>query len=290
MFINLPTSTVSDAVSSNMSFDTLTAIVLMNVAFTIVLWRIVTQRGPHKLKRKFVKQLVYSQPITPKHQPPKTAELESLFSKEFDDFADFANVVNGELAGQYVGSPFRLQELPETELTLPDGDGPEFGRSYAVFYNQARIGKLEVEQPYRHTADVTTYIHLDYVRLLSLDTIQVFLAIITRHTCDFDRPDGGKCAQAQHQEIDRAVTKVLWQSNQVDVHDFNLPDYGTIKLQLRGNGRYVRRTHDPKIEEKIRHAIGEPCATNHRTARSDARNGELTESVKPQPEFDTRRR
>ena len=50
--------------------------------------------------------------------------------------------------------------------------GPTFGRTYAGFYNQVRVGELEVEL-FRYSADhprVITYIHLDYVRLLSFGT------------------------------------------------------------------------------------------------------------------------
>jgi hypothetical protein len=99
-----------------MSFDTLTVIVLVNVVVTIALWLESTRRPPQpKLKKKFVKRLlsIYNEPITPKHQPPKTfsgGPKEQLF---FDDFADFANVVNQGFADW---SRWRLQELPETGL------------------------------------------------------------------------------------------------------------------------------------------------------------------------------
>jgi hypothetical protein len=76
-----------------MSFDTLTVIVLVNVVVTIALWLEATRRPPQtKLKKKFVKRLLHSEPITPKHQPPKT--IDSSPREFFDDFADFANVVN----------------------------------------------------------------------------------------------------------------------------------------------------------------------------------------------------
>src|SRR5438309_10548535 len=117
-----------------MSFDTLTVIVLVNVVVTIVLWLESTRRPPQpKLKKKFVKRLLslYSKPITPKHQPPKTIDhgdpRDQLF---FDDFADFANVVNRRLADW---SRWRLQELPETDYSLFE-EYPGVTRNYAVFY------------------------------------------------------------------------------------------------------------------------------------------------------------
>ena len=108
-------------------------------------------RAP-KLKKKFLKRLLHSEPITPKHQPAKTigGQFGSHVSEEvrafFADFADFANVVNWWLADEHVDSRWRLQELPETELSLHGvfDCGPIFGRSYAVFYNQVRIGELEL--------------------------------------------------------------------------------------------------------------------------------------------------
>jgi hypothetical protein len=226
-----------------MSFDTLTIIVLVNVVVTIGLWWEIRRRPAQpKIKKKFVKRLLQSAPITPQHQPPKTigGQFASMVQKEdrvfFADFADFAAVVNRWLADELVRSRWRLQELPETELRLHGvfDYGPAFGRSYAVFYNQVRVGELEVE-PFRYSTgepNVISRIHLNYVRLLSFDTIRDFFAVIAMYTCD-DRPDGKKYLEAQ-QAIDRAMTEALWQNNQVDVYDIGVPDCGEITLRLDG--------------------------------------------------------
>src|SRR5262249_43822760 len=154
------------------------------------------------------------------------------------DFADFANVVNWRLADEDVRSPWRLQELPETELRLHGvfDYGPTFGRSYAVFYNQVRLGALEVEPGFRYRAHdprAIPYIHLDYVRLLSFETIRDFFAAIAEHAC-YDSRDGKEYFEAQ-QAINRAMTGALWRSNEVDVHNNMLdriegitPEYGQI--------------------------------------------------------------
>src|SRR5262245_66568399 len=97
-----------------MSFDFLTIVVIVNALATFVLW---SATAGKKIKKKFRKQLYDTKPITPKHQLPKAicGKLESLVSKEdrvfFADFADFDTVVNWWLAGQYVRSLCRLQEL-----------------------------------------------------------------------------------------------------------------------------------------------------------------------------------
>jgi hypothetical protein len=215
-----------------MSFDTLTVIVLVNVVVTIALWLESRRRAPQpKLKRKFIKQLtdLHSKPITPKHQPPKTfggGPRDQLF---FDDFADFANVVNHGLADW---SRWRLQELPETNLPTVLSDEYTPGRSYAVFYNQAQVGKLGVA-PNAYRADhpdVTIYIHLNCARLLPFDTIREFLRSVTGHILTRDEKEYFRAQQT----IDRAMTEALWRSNQLDVQNFRLPDIGEINLQLSG--------------------------------------------------------
>ncbi|SRR6266566_1920617 len=136
---------------------------------------------------------------------------------------------------------WRLQELPETELRLHGvfDYGPTFGRSYAVFYNQVRLGALEVEPRSSYSADdprVITYIHLHDVRLLSFETIRDFFAAIAEHAC-YDSRDGKDYFEAQ-QAIDRAMTEALWRSNEVDVDNINAPDYGEIDLRLDGVARW----------------------------------------------------
>jgi hypothetical protein len=245
-----------------MSFDFLTIVVIVNALATFVLW---SERRPEKIKKKFRKQLYDTKPITPKHEPPQTigGKFGSLVSKEdrvfFADFADFANVVNWWLADEHVRSRWRLQELPETELRLHGvfDYGPTFGRSYAVFYNQVRLGALEVKPRFSYSADdprVTTYIHLNYVRLLSFETIRDFFAAVAMHAC-YDSW-GGKESKEYHfeaqQAIDRAMTETLWRSNEVDVDNNILdnidaaPDYGEIDLQLDGVARwYLERREAP---------------------------------------------
>jgi hypothetical protein len=227
-----------------MSFNILTIIVLVNAVVTFGLLLEAKRRpGQPNFKKKFIKRLLQSEPITPKHQPPKTigGNFQSMVRKEhqlfFDDFADFVEVVNRWLEDEHVGSRWRLQELPETEMSLHGvfNYGPSFGRRYAVFYNQVQLGELEVEPWVGYSAErprVLTRIHLEYARLLSFATIRDFLRIIAGYSCYYER-DGKNYFQAQ-QAIDSAMTEALWQSNQVDVYDIRAHDSGEINLQLDG--------------------------------------------------------
>jgi len=125
-------------------FETFVYIVVVgNLALTIELWRRAARR-PEKLKRRFRNRLWRSKPITPKHQPPPplkrgygVGDAELQF---FSDFEDFANVVNSWLTDPDVrphNSPWRLQELPQSELSKLGGSGPTYGRTYAVFHKSS---------------------------------------------------------------------------------------------------------------------------------------------------------
>jgi hypothetical protein len=211
------------------------------------LWLEARRRPPQpKLKRKFVKQLlrISLEPITPKHQPPKI-RLEELVGEDwlfFGDFADFANVINERLSEEYVRGSWWLEELPETSLS---GYTYNFGRSYAVFYNRAQVGKLEVMPRGRYSAehpDVITHIRLYHLRLLPFAAIRDFFTTIASYTC-YDSENKEKHFQTQ-QEIDRAMTEVLWRNNQI-VYDYPVPpvpDTGEIDWRLNGvASRYLER-------------------------------------------------
>jgi hypothetical protein len=142
-----------------MTFETLVyIIVLVNLGLTIELWRRAARR-PEKLKKKFLKRLFESKPITPKHEhPPPLKEGYGVGNKElqfFNEFGHFANVVNWWLADPHVGGPWRLQELPEAELSLHGNfdHGPVYGRSYAIFHNQQRLGTLEISPRFKYSAE-----------------------------------------------------------------------------------------------------------------------------------------
>ena len=104
-----------------MSYEFLTTIVVINAIVTFVLLQRTKANRP-RLKKKFADKLWRSEPIVPRHDPPKAAggeypalvdNVDRLF---FADFKDFADVVNWWLAEEYVESRFRLQDLPDAEV------------------------------------------------------------------------------------------------------------------------------------------------------------------------------
>jgi hypothetical protein len=51
--------------------------------------------------------------------------------------------MNWYLADDDETSSWRLQELPDTDVGTAEA-GPTSGRAYEVFYNQTRVGRLEI--------------------------------------------------------------------------------------------------------------------------------------------------
>jgi hypothetical protein len=204
------------------SFQVVTAIVVLNAIATITPWQ-EAARKPPRPKKEFLQKLMRSEPITPKHNPPRIAggEFSSLADDEdrlfFADFAEFADVVNWWLADKHVGSCWRLQELPRGDVILNvDDSGPTLRRAYDVFHNQVRVGILEISRGYDYSAEnprVTTEIELYSVRLLSFDSIAGFLRDIAMHVCD-DKAKGDDYFDA-NQAIGSALTKALWQNQQI---------------------------------------------------------------------------
>src|SRR5262245_26011280 len=151
---------VASSLWSSYALEMLTIAVLLNAGATVELWRRAARR-PEKLKKKFRNSLWESKPITPKHEPPPPLK-KGLFVREaqlqfFSDFEDFANVINSWLTDPYAyphGNPWRLQELPKSELSaLWHGDGPTYGRTYAVFHNQVRIGEIEIKPDWKYSTE-----------------------------------------------------------------------------------------------------------------------------------------
>jgi hypothetical protein len=103
-----------------------------------------------------------------------------------------------------------LQEFPKSELLHLGGHGPTYGRTYAAFHNQERLGEIEIKPDLNYTTQhprVTAYIELDWVRLLPFVTVRSFLVDIATHVSEY-RPGRVDYVQA-NQEIDRAMTSVL---------------------------------------------------------------------------------
>jgi hypothetical protein len=213
-----------------MTYETLSIIVVINAVTTLFLWQKVAGkfgRRP-KLKKRAATALWRSDPIIPKHDPPKkvgaefsslAADMDRLF---FADFKDFADVMNWWLADEYVASRFRLQDLPAGDLSLnvDYSAGPSLGRAFAIYYNQTRVGKLEIRPGHEYSTalpNVFASVEVDWVRFFSFADITQFLDGIAVHvtTGQGSNEDYIKAGQS----IQFALTRTLWDNYRVSQYD-----------------------------------------------------------------------
>ena len=222
-----------------MNYDFLTIVVVIIAAATFALWRNANRPKFKHLKKKFRKALWESGPIEPKHDKPIFEPLRNTFdeweAKFFYDFDDFADVMNWYLAEEYIRSPWRLQELPDTDVGTAES-GPIPGRAYAVFYNQIKLGKLEIHgRAFYGREDKTIFaqLTLDWVRLLSYDDVLAFLNGLAGHVVDLNRQSGEYAAATN--AINAAMLKALWDSHRISRFEIsNDTDWGELELRLQG--------------------------------------------------------
>jgi hypothetical protein len=218
-----------------MTFETLVnIIVFVNLGLTIELWRRAAPRL-ERPKKKFRDRLWWGKPITPKHEPPPPLKAGMIRRpEEFNsDFEDFANVINWHLDDYY---PWRVQELPTFELSKLAKTRLAYGRRYAVFHNQARVGEIELQPDNRYSTeapDVTIYIELNWVRLLPFETIRDFLTHVVVNTFGYRR--GTPEHFEMTQQIDLGMMDVLWKTQQISNLGFGEGGYGQITVQLKGS-------------------------------------------------------
>jgi hypothetical protein len=224
-----------------MSFNVLVVIVVLNALATIALWRDAA-RKPERLKKRFIKALLESEPIEPKHRQPKTIGegwgVDDQDRKFFTDFADFADVANWRFSDPHVGEPWRLQELPDTGLKLDFSDSPSYGRRYDIYHNQVQVGKLELSATHLAENKVFAEMNLEWVRLLPISTIRALLNGLAMHICDPD-PKSEEYRQART-AINNCLIDTLWQAQQIT--EFDGQGYGDLQLQFDGSAEwYFRR-------------------------------------------------
>jgi hypothetical protein len=210
-------------------YEILILLVLINLGFTSHIWR-TFRRGP---KRKFLFKLLHGEPITPKHAPPSLRNGVELFISDadrlfFSDFEIFADAVNHRFEPN---EPWRVQELPDAELT--GREEPDYGRRYEIFYNQYRVGNLQIFAGHPYGPDdpqVGTEIELHYARLLPFAAIKRFVFAIANFTASGNSEEALRVYNALHE----TMLNELWQ------HEFD-PDLdsrtngGSIELRFSGS-------------------------------------------------------
>lgn len=246
------------------------------------------QQKPPYPKKKFARSLWGGEPIVPRHRRPASTDAWSDQDKLFfSDFADFGDVVNWWLADEYVGSPWRLQELPETDLMTgaPFVDGPSYGRSYEIFYNQARMGKMEIEATldfdpsHGHrwygergngseaSRQMRTTIVLRWVRLLDYDEVVGFLTDIAEHVTDHPNGPSGKERQAALSAINLSMLKCLWSDYEISQFpDLDGQNWGDLSVAFTGTPSFYLRRRDSKGFAELKAAMPPEVTPKKETA------------------------
>ena len=142
------------------------------------------KRKAEKSKRE-AKQadILVGTPIEAKHANPKLKRwgwrISDSLRRFFADFDRFGVIVNGWAAVK--DSPWRLQELKGTRLRTFDNDKPKQGRRYDLFYNQHRVGSLEITDTSGYTTQeprVWANVLIRNARVIPLDEVSRFLTSI----------------------------------------------------------------------------------------------------------------
>lgn len=201
-----------------MTYDALMIIVAVNAVVTLLLWGKVVRKsnGRPRLNKKASTLLWHSDPVIPKHDPPKIAGAEfssfagDLDRRFFEDFKKFSDVMNWWLADEYIASRFRLQDLPAGDLSLnvDFSDGPRLGRCFAIYYNQARIGRLEIRPHHKYSTnhpEVYTSFEIDWARFLGFTELTEFFEAVA---CHVTNSEGNINARLSFQS---ALTRTLWE-------------------------------------------------------------------------------
>jgi hypothetical protein len=178
--------------------------------------------------------------------------------------------VNWWLAQEYVESRFRLQDLPDTDVGNA-ASGPIEGRVFAVYYNQVRVGKLEIHPDNDYTTqspEVYTSVELDSARFIGFYELTEFLSGIAMHVA----------AQVPAlQNISYAMTRTLWDHyriSQYKLSDTDL-DEGELNVNFQGAAEfYIRRKDSPAWQKRA--AGSGKLASN---TRAEAQKSPTTTSI-----------
>ncbi len=141
------------------------------------------KRKARKSERKAKQEdnILLGTPIEPKHANPRLKRwgiTESL-RRFFADFDQFGVIANGW--APIKDSPWRLQELKDTRLRTFNNDSAEHGRRYDLFYNQQRVGSLEIADTSAYTTEEPrgcANVLIQDARLIPLDEVSRFLTSI----------------------------------------------------------------------------------------------------------------
>lgn len=140
------------------------------------------------IKSRVMRELFDGEPIAVRHDTPQslTPDGETCFGADeidfkcFSEFWYFSEYINKIYAD--LSEPFRLQELGDTTITGSSADsGPAYGRRYDIYYNQCKVGLVEITADMLST-DGSVWVEVNFnripPRILPFSDVYGFLATV----------------------------------------------------------------------------------------------------------------
>jgi hypothetical protein len=140
-----------------------------------------------------------------------------------------------------------LQDLPDGDVydDIPDASGPDIhvlGRCFAVYFNQLRVGRVEITPDHDEyttgTPQVYTRVQVKFARFLGYGPLTKFLEVIEDHVTK----RGQECGKifGISRAIQYALAALLWK-NYTRPDDYD-EDLGELDVRFHGAADwYIRR-------------------------------------------------
>jgi hypothetical protein len=142
----------------------------------------------------------------------------------------------------------------DRSLNVDFSDGPRLGRSFAIYYNQTRVGTLEIAPAYKYTTEnpgVNTNIQIDWARLLGFDELTVFLDGIAWHVVSADS-EGDEYRNVR-QSMLHGLTRTLWDNYRVSQYDHaDDEQWGELNVNFHGMALFYFDRRDAPARPRSR--------------------------------------
>ena len=139
-------------------------------------------------------------------------------------------------------------------------------RCFAVYYNQTRIGRLEIHPGFKYTTEtpqVYTSVQIDWSRLLGYRTITEFLDAIASHVTN-PNPKSDEYVSAR-QGIQAALTERLWANygmsefDRVFANEEDM-DWGELKVRFDGAAEWYFTRRNAAEDRRNKQSRCSECA------------------------------
>lgn len=171
----------------------------------------------------------------------------------FDGFEYFAALLN-----QNISDPWTVEETGDTLVNDPGSDSPELGRTYLVYYNGVRLGRIQVTDGcnpdgfweksvewHQENRAARVIVDVDYLRFVSYHDAISLISMVELFVGRFE--DNAAARFRAKAEATAALTGYLWQVQRAEdyVPSFDHTTEGPYDLLNRMTEEWKERGIDP---------------------------------------------